>query len=131
MTCPPPPASAGVVYLFGKVQSEGAWRSCCCVVEGCHYSLMVVPTPGTFADPDGEIARLEEQAAQDPETRGQLLQHLHVSGAVPGAAYSNCSMALRMASVQARDTAWWCWCAAPVLCPQRSHFLSPAALEPH
>jgi hypothetical protein len=30
------------VYLFGKVQDQGAWRSCCVVVEGCHYSLLVV-----------------------------------------------------------------------------------------
>ncbi len=70
-----------MVYLFGKVQAEGSWRSCCVVVEGCHYSLLVVPSQGTFADPDGEIARLEEQAAKDPETKGQLLQHLHVGSA--------------------------------------------------
>jgi hypothetical protein len=40
--------------------------------------LPQVPNPGTFDDEDGEIARLEAQAEADPETRGQLLQHLHV-----------------------------------------------------
>jgi hypothetical protein len=34
--------NAGSVYLFGKVQDQGAWRSCCAVVEGCYYSLLVV-----------------------------------------------------------------------------------------
>jgi DNA polymerase alpha subunit A len=77
------PDRPDTLFLFGKVQASSAavksepgqpspppqqqhqqsqWISCCAVVPNCHFSLIVVPTADVFADPDGELAALEEKA---------------------------------------------------------------------
>ncbi|GFR41814.1 hypothetical protein Agub_g2584, partial [Astrephomene gubernaculifera] len=72
-----PDARPGEVLLFGKVEAEaGRWQSCAACVRGLQRSLLVVPRPEVFADPDGAIAGLEAAVKEQPGRRVELLKML-------------------------------------------------------
>lgn len=49
------------------------------MVPNLQRSLIVVPVAGVFNDANGDIAMLEQEVAQDPSKRIELLKLLHVS----------------------------------------------------
>lgn len=61
-----------------QVPSEGSFLSCCLVVKGTLRTLYFVPSPEEAPDEGGELARLEEEAANDASKKTALLKHLHV-----------------------------------------------------
>jgi hypothetical protein len=93
------PDRPDTAYFFGKVPvAGGKFQSCCAVVGGLHYSLIVVPAPWVFADGAGDIAAAEARVAEHPEDKVELLKLLHVSGTgchpgVSGGVVSGCPLA--------------------------------------
>lgn len=61
-----------------QVSQENSFLSCCLTVKNCQRILFFVPKEGEIEDEDGTLAKLEEEAASDPDKKVALMQHVHV-----------------------------------------------------
>ena len=60
------------------MSQENSFLSCCLTVKNCQRTLFFVPKESELEDEDGTLAKLEEEAASDPDKKVALMQHVHV-----------------------------------------------------